>query len=44
MKFRHRHAVEKNGKISYWLQPTDYDNPGYADAWDKIGVIMTSMW
>lgn len=28
---------EKNGKVSYWLQPNAYDQPRFAGAWDRIG-------
>lgn len=25
------------GKISYWLQPPGFDQPGYREAWDRLG-------
>ena len=31
------HCGEKNGKISYWLQPKAYDKPEFKEAWDRIG-------
>ncbi|MFQ5713351.1 MAG: hypothetical protein ACE5GU_04910 [Candidatus Scalinduaceae bacterium] len=31
------HKGEKNGKISYWLQPNSYDIEKFAEAWDRIG-------
>ena len=31
------HRGEKNGKISYWLQPKAYDKPEFKEAWDRIG-------
>jgi len=32
------HKGEKNGVISYWLQPMAYDAPQFKDAWDRIGL------
>lgn len=31
------HRGEKDGRVSYWLQPTGYDRPEYHEAWDRIG-------
>ncbi|MBV6390585.1 MAG: hypothetical protein JNIBNLAF_02316 [Nitrosomonas europaea] len=31
------HRGEKDGRISYWLQPTSYDRPEYREAWARIG-------
>lgn len=31
------HRAEKNGRVSYWLQPSSYDVGEYRDAWDRIG-------
>ena len=31
------HRGEKNGKVSYWLQPTAYDAPQFKEAWHRIG-------
>jgi hypothetical protein len=31
------HRGEKEGRISYWLQPTDYDQDVFREAWDRIG-------
>jgi len=28
---------EKDGKISYWISPTDYEENSFRDAWDRIG-------
>lgn len=25
------------GKVSYWLQPKEYDQPEYRDAWHRLG-------
>ncbi len=31
------HRGEKNGRISFWLQPIDYDQEHFREAWDRIG-------
>ena len=31
------HRGEKEGRISYWLQPISYDNNKYKEAWHRIG-------
>ncbi len=31
------HRGEKNGQVSYWLQPTSYDKPEFREAWNRIG-------
>lgn len=31
------HRGEKEGRISYWLQPTDYDQEKFREAWERIG-------
>ena len=31
------HRGEKDGRISYWLQPTSYDREEYREAWERIG-------
>ena len=31
------HRGEKEGRISYWLQPSSYDNAQYKEAWHRIG-------
>jgi len=31
------HRGEKDGRISYWLQPTSYDKPQFKEAWQRIG-------
>lgn len=31
------HKGDKNGKISYWLQPKQYEAPQFHEKWDRIG-------
>ncbi|SUI59080.1 Uncharacterised protein [Shewanella morhuae] len=31
------HRGEKNGIVSYWLQPTSYDTSNFKEAWHRIG-------
>ena len=31
------HRGEKDGRISYWLQPTSYDTDEFREAWNRIG-------
>lgn len=31
------HRGEKEGRVSYWLQPTSYDQEEYREAWGRIG-------
>ena len=31
------HRGEKDGRVSYWLQPSDYDQEQFQDAWNRIG-------
>jgi len=31
------HRGEKDGRISYWLQPAAYDREGFREAWHRIG-------
>lgn len=31
------HRGEKDGQISFWLQPTSYDRPEFKEAWERIG-------
>ncbi len=31
------HRGEKDGRVSFWLQPTDYDREPFKDAWGRIG-------
>lgn len=31
------HRGEKDGRISYWLQPVSYDRDEFREAWDRIG-------
>ena len=35
MKLAHR--GEKEGRISFWLQPNSYDQPRFKEAWERIG-------
>jgi len=32
------HWNEKDGRVSYWLQPTAYDVDGFREAWHRIGA------
>jgi hypothetical protein len=32
------HQGEKEGRISSWLQPNQYDKPEFREAWGRIGV------
>jgi hypothetical protein len=32
---------EKQGRISFWLQPPDYDQDSFREAWDRIGTGAT---
>jgi len=31
------HRGEKDGRVSYWLQPTDYEQDSFREAWERIG-------
>ena len=31
------HRGEKEGRVSHWLQPNQYDTDQYREAWDRIG-------
>jgi len=31
------HRGEKEGRVSFWLQPTSYDQHGFREAWHRIG-------
>jgi hypothetical protein len=31
------HRGEKDGRISFWLQPVAYDQDRFRDAWERIG-------
>jgi hypothetical protein len=31
------HRGEKDGRISFWLQPKDYDQEAFKEAWQRIG-------
>ena len=32
------HRGEKDGRVSYWLQPKAYDQPDFRNNWTRIGV------
>ena len=31
------HRGEKEGRVSYWLQPADYEHEMFKEAWERIG-------
>jgi hypothetical protein len=31
------HRGEKDGRVSFWLQPSDYDQEQFREAWERIG-------
>lgn len=31
------HRGEKDGRVSYWLQPADYEQDQFREAWERIG-------
>ena len=31
------HRGEKEGRVSYWLQPGSYDRPEFKEKWERIG-------
>jgi hypothetical protein len=31
------HRGEKDGKVSFWLQPRDYEKEAYRDKWHRVG-------
>lgn len=31
------HRGEKEGRVSFWLQPTGYDQEGFKEKWGRIG-------
>lgn len=31
------HRGEKDGRVSYWLQPADYEQEQFREAWERIG-------
>jgi hypothetical protein len=31
------HRGEKNGVVSFWLQPKQYESASYREAWGRIG-------
>jgi hypothetical protein len=31
------HRGEKDGRVSYWLQPAAYDKEDFREKWDRIG-------
>ena len=32
------HRAEKEGRVSFWLQPTAYDQPLFREAWDRLST------
>lgn len=30
------HRREKDGRISYWLQPAAYEKPAFSEVWERI--------
>jgi hypothetical protein len=36
------HRGERDGRISYWLQPNGYDRPEFREKWNRIGKIDVS--
>jgi hypothetical protein len=36
------HRGEKEGRISYWLQPKSYMLPEYEGRWDRLGSVQTT--
>lgn len=32
------HRGEKDGRVSYWLQPKQYDHPEFRENWNRIGT------
>jgi len=35
------HRGEKEGKVSFWLQPKDYDAEKFREAWTRVGSGIT---
>jgi hypothetical protein len=33
----HAHRGEKEGRVSYWLQPKQYETPRFREAWQRVG-------
>lgn len=31
------HRGEKEGRVSFWLQPTSYDQESFKEKWERIG-------
>ncbi len=32
------HRGEKDNRVSYWLQPKNYDNDNFCEKWERIGL------
>jgi hypothetical protein len=32
------HRGERDGRVSYWLQPADYDQDEFKEKWNRIGL------
>jgi hypothetical protein len=37
---RSAHRGEKDGRVSYWLQPRSYDTEFYREAWNKMKMAI----
>lgn len=37
------HRGEKDGRVSFWLQPTAYDQPFFREAWDRLPSVPSSL-
>jgi hypothetical protein len=35
------HRGEKDGKVSFWLQPKDYETEKFREAWSRVGSGLT---
>jgi hypothetical protein len=35
------HRGERNGKVSFWLQPKDYGHEKFREAWSRVGSGIT---
>ncbi|MEQ1836240.1 MAG: hypothetical protein ABL862_07370, partial [Candidatus Nitrotoga sp.] len=31
------HRGEKEGRVTFWLQPNDYEHESFHEAWNRIG-------
>jgi hypothetical protein len=37
------HRGEKDGRVSFWLQPTAYDQPFFREAWERLPNVSTRL-